>query len=414
MEKLKLGTKCVQNMDYEGALIEFNKVIFYDKNIPEVYAEKAEIYIKLCDFSSAIQQYKKALLIRNDDTWLFKMNQLYFMKGLTLIEEGYCNDALNLISTIETDDVKFTYLKALSYVRASNKDLAFVEIENCLAKDTNNVEVLILKGKLLWSIDKVDLGNDCFWAAHSIFPEHHEVIEFLSIQRPRAMEYYKKAVKFVFEGNKYLAMDNIQKGLELFHDMTRLLLLRAAIFRESRDYDQALSDLERASKFMFAEGLQNDVTVQIGLTYNDMGTSLFQKERYHEAMTILNEAITFMPTDPGIHINRGDTYRELKKFNLAQSDYHYAMDLGGSAKLIHPRLSLNHYALGAQCFNRQDYEGANIEFTRAIEFFDNNPEYYLNRARACMELGHYDTCYQDLKKSLELNPNCERSNALFQ
>ena len=414
MEKLKLGTKCVQNMDYEGALIEFNKVIFYDKNIPEVYAEKAEIYIKLCDFSSAIQQYKKALLIRNDDTWLFKMNQLYFMKGLTLIEEGYCNDALNLISTIETDDVKFTYLKALSYVRASNKDLAFVEIENCLAKDPNNVEVLILKGKLLWSIDKVDLGNDCFWAAHSIFPEHHEVIEFLSIQRPRAMEYYKKAVKFVFEGNKYLAMDNIQKGLELFHDMTRLLLLRAAIFRESRDYDQALSDLERASKFMFAEGLQNDVTVQIGLTYNDMGTSLFQKERYHEAMTILNEAITFMPTDPGIHINRGDTYRELKKFNLAQSDYHYAMDLGGSAKLIHPRLSLNHYALGAQCYNRQDYEGANIEFTRAIEFFDNNPEYYLNRARACMELGHYDTSYQDLKKSLELNPNCERSNALFQ
>ena len=131
-------------------------------------------------------------------------------------------------------------------------------------------------------------------------------------------------------------------------------------------------------------------------------------------MTILNEAITFMPTDPGIHINRGDTYRELKKFNLAQSDYHYAMDLGGSAKLIHPRLSLNHYALGAQCYNRQDYEGANIEFTRAIEFFDNNPEYYLNRARACMELGHYDTCYQDLKKSLELNPNCERSNALFQ
>ena len=43
--------------------------------------------------------------------------------------------------------------------------------------------------------------------------------------------------------------------------MTRILLLRAAIFRESKDYDQVLSDLERASKFMFAEGLQNDWTV---------------------------------------------------------------------------------------------------------------------------------------------------------
>ena len=91
-----------------------------------------------------------------------------------------------------------------------------------------------------------------------------------------------------------------------------------------------------------------------------------------------------MPTDSGIHLNRGDTYRELKRFNLALSDYHYALDLGGNPTLIKARLSLTHYALGAQCFNQQDYEGANIEFTRAIDFFSGNPEYYVNRARACM------------------------------
>ena len=75
------------------------------------------------------------------------------MKGLTLIEEGYCNDALNLVSQIPSDDVKFIYLRALAYVRASNKELAFQEIEKCLEIDPTNVEVLILKGKLLWSID---------------------------------------------------------------------------------------------------------------------------------------------------------------------------------------------------------------------------------------------------------------------
>lgn len=80
---------------------------------------------------------------------------------------------------------------------------------------------------------------------------------------------------------------------------------------------------------MYAEGLENDVTVQIGLTYNDMGTSLYQKGRHHEALTILNEALNFMPMDPGIHLNRGDTYRELKRHNLALSDYHYALDQGG-------------------------------------------------------------------------------------
>jgi tetratricopeptide (TPR) repeat protein len=109
------------------------------------------------------------------------MNALYFMKGLTMIEEGYCNDALNLVSSLQSEDVKFRYLNALACIRASNKDLAFVELDKCLKIDPNNIECLILKGKLLWSVDRIEDGNDCFWRAHNINPNHNEVIEFLSI-----------------------------------------------------------------------------------------------------------------------------------------------------------------------------------------------------------------------------------------
>lgn len=162
-------------------------MLFYDKSIPEVFVEKAEIYIKLCDFSSAITCFKQALHLKsaisesNQSDWRDRMNQLYFMKGLTLIEEGYCNDALNLVSSLDSEDVKFLYLRALAYIRASNKELAFAELEKCLSKDPSNIEVLILKGKLLWSIDRVEDGNTCFWQAHGIDPNHNEVIEFLSI-----------------------------------------------------------------------------------------------------------------------------------------------------------------------------------------------------------------------------------------
>lgn len=165
---------------------------------------------------------------------------------------------------------------------------------------------------------------------------------------------------------------------------------------------------------MYAENLENEVTMQIGLTYNDMGTSLFKKGRFQESLTILNESLNFMPTNSGIHLNRGDTYRELKRFNLALSDYHYALDLGGDQSLIHARLSLTHYALGAQCFNQQDYEGANIEFSRAIDFYSNNPEYYVNRARACMQTGSIDMAFADLKKTLDLDPSHEVASAMLQ
>lgn len=145
-----------------------------------------------------------------------------------------------------------------------------------------------------------------------------------------------------------------------------------------------------------------------------MGTSLFKKCRYSEALTILNEALNFMPSDAGIHLNRGDTYRQLKRYNLALSDYHYALDLGGDESLIKARLSLTHYALGAICFNQQDHEGANIEFSRAIDFFDGNPEYYINRARSCMQLGLIDVAYGDLKRCVELDPQHEVAASLLQ
>lgn len=173
--------------------------------------------------------------LKYKEDWENKLNQLYFLKGLALIEEGYCNDALNLVKTLQSDDIKFVYLRALAYIRAGNKFVAFEEIEKCLEQDPNNIEVLILKGKLLWSIDKVDEGNEQFWKSHSLNPDHHEVVEFLSIMKPKAEEKYQEAMKNIFKKNIDEAFENISQGLELFRDMTKLLLLRATLYRQKNE-----------------------------------------------------------------------------------------------------------------------------------------------------------------------------------
>ena len=53
-KKLNAAEQALEKDNLEEALIQFNKVLFFEKTIPDVYVEKAEIYIKLCDFSSAI------------------------------------------------------------------------------------------------------------------------------------------------------------------------------------------------------------------------------------------------------------------------------------------------------------------------------------------------------------------------
>ena len=232
--------------------------------------------------------------------------------------------------------------------------------------------------------------------------------------KPKAEAMYQQAMKNIFKKDLEAAFEDIRKGLDLFKDMTKLLLLRASLYRQQKDYENALNDLERASRFMFVDGLENEVKTQIGLTYNAMGSSLFAKGKYHDAVTIFNEALNFMDTDPGVYMNRGDAYRELKNFNLALSDYHYALDLGGDGPKIKIRLALAHYALGVNWFNEKDYEGAKIEFSRSIDYNPTVPEAFLNRAKAWIELGLIDSAYSDIEKTLELQPSHPTANAMIQ
>ena len=51
-------------------------------------------------------------------------------------------------------------------------------------------------------------------------------------------------------------MIHIRKGLECYHDMSKLLLLRASIYRKNKQFIDAIQDLEKASKFMHDEGVE--------------------------------------------------------------------------------------------------------------------------------------------------------------
>ena len=77
--------------------------------------------------------------------------------------------------------------------------------------------------------------------------------------RPKALAHYEKAINSLFEKDIEGALNEIKKGLDMYRDMTQLLVLRASIHRQNQDYNSALNDLERASKYMQAEGLEQEV-----------------------------------------------------------------------------------------------------------------------------------------------------------
>jgi len=88
------------------------------------------------------------------------------MNDFTLIEEGFIESGLD--SRIRWHKVHLS--ESAGLYQGCKKDLAFAELEKASKKDPNNIEVIILKGKLLWSIDQIDEDNEIFWLAHDLDP----------------------------------------------------------------------------------------------------------------------------------------------------------------------------------------------------------------------------------------------------
>eukprot|EP00347_Sterkiella_histriomuscorum_P006176 403353770 len=59
--------------------------------------------------------------------------------------------------------------------------------------------------------------------------------------------------------------------------------------------------------------------------------------------------------------------------------------------------------IGNQCYNQQNYDQAIDYYTKAIEINENNPTFFMNRARCYKMKKLFDKQYQDSLKSIELD-----------
>lgn len=398
----------------EKAILEYNRIIFLSPNTAEFYEERAQLYLKLSDIASAIANLRKSLKIKQSKDTQQLLKDLCFIKGLTLVDEGKVPSAMYFLEHNFNKDDQYHYLRALGFLSTEEKNLALKELELAIEFSPQTAtEALVLKGKILWSLDKKAEGNDAFWEAFNLNSAHPDVKEFVSIMRPMSNEWLDKATKAIFDNDLKLAMYCINKGLNVYRDSPKLLLLRASIHRKLEHFEEALDDLERASLHMNFENISEQVRTQIALTYNDIGQTLYKQGRHRDAITPFNEAINFLGGDSGLFINRGDCYRMRGMNEVALADYHHAVELGASPSVINPRLAIVHYSIALQLFNQTDYSGSSVECSRAVSYNPNVADYYVARAKAQINLGSPQNAYDDLQKAVSLNSTHEEANRLI-
>jgi tetratricopeptide (TPR) repeat protein len=335
-----------------------------------------------------------------------QLKELCFLKGLSMIEEGNASQALEYMEHGMAHGQEYNYLRALTFISIGERAMALKELEQCLGDLTSPLalEALILKTKILWALQREYEGNAAMWQAFKLNPQHTEVQEFLKIVKPKVEEWHSKAATAIFDQDYDKALYCITKGFEVWPDSSRLLLLRAFVYRQQGNFEGALTELEKATRNMDYEQVTAKLKEQIGLTYNDMGQRLYSQELYQEAITLFNEALTYIGSEAGCFINRGDCYRQLSQFDLAMADYNTAMEMDSGNKDLKMRLALLYYSRGYQLLYRNDPEGAIIELSRSIFYENSVADFYAQRATAYLRIQDTQKAFEDVKNALRLNP----------
>jgi len=84
---------------YQSCILFINKALGIHKDNVHYYVVRAEAYIRLCDFQSAILNYKKACLMApSNEEYYDRLAFLYYFQGQSLFDQKLYPEALESFS----------------------------------------------------------------------------------------------------------------------------------------------------------------------------------------------------------------------------------------------------------------------------------------------------------------------------
>jgi len=435
----------------EAALTCFSKAIFLEPDNAAHYKTRAEVYLTMCDFKSATSNFRKAVMLDNEDVSVrVSLARVLGAVGLARLLAGEHEAAVGILSeAIALDGFTASPFahRALARVALQQWTAALEDAQCALRVEAHSVDLLVLRGKLFWKLGRQREGNEDFKRAHELAPGHPEVRAFEQMMWEQAEQAYQGASGCLLQGDYEQAIELLTSALELNPGDVKVLVLRASAKRQARAFDGALEDLaeakeiycynqaqaqkEEAQKGSAAAAAADvaaaadddmevyehpEITRQRNLTWNDMAVGFFKQADFEGALTLFNQLIKSerevaslyegSAVDARFFVNRGDCYRAMGQAHLeaALEDYRKAHDLLPGNADVRTRMALVSHAKGTHLFNLGRFQDADVEFSSAIKHNPNVATFFVHRGNALYFQQKYDRAYQEYQHALRLDP----------
>ena len=352
--------KLLNQGKYQEALIQLDKE---NPKTLEVYAKEGSIYQSVRNYSKAIESYKNALDIKENNVVRGKLGNVYELSGLV-------NNAIKIYEgIIAKDSTNLLIVNSLGKLYISYSQLAKAEkiFRYLKKKDSLNPNYSYQLGNVLGLLDRPFEMGDNFLEAFRIDSLHMRSIF-------RLAKFYKDIE------DKDSTMLYIDRGLRIDKNNLNFNQLKANALYTYKDYRGAIEHLERLDSLNF-------VSARI---YEMLGMSYSKLDKNKLALDYFDRAVIQDPKNSTLLYRKALAHYNLKDNNKT------LMYLMKSIYLEHPDVYRQYYLLGVM--NKE-----NGEPKMAIENFKKSYRNNSKNYKSLFELALLSySYYKDKKIAFEL------------
>ncbi|KAM8934270.1 tetratricopeptide repeat protein 16 [Pelodytes ibericus] len=399
LEHYECGVKLMSQENWEKSVVSFSKAINLDPEKVDLYVKRAEAFLQLCDFQSALLNLQKACSIagpRNEYTE--RLAFTYYLQGQSLFEQECYMEALEcftMASKLQPMNSQY-HMPSISCLAALGQhQKCLLLVTKKLEQEERNPDLYVARARLYDHLQKSTLSYKDIQMALSLKPHHTEAQALKEKCIERAERAKVKAVHYAVLGKLQDALSKICIAIENNPSSADYHIFRGTVYKRLKDFSAAVDDFVMAMQLCNAdieEGsprmeIHSEAEKQLVLTYNDFAVHCYMKGFYQEGAQLLNKALKAERNKKELYVNRGDCFFQLGEISFALADYEQAFELDANDWCVRTRIAKLLDEMGLQANQIRQYQQAEHHFSEAIKKQPWLSQLYLHRARArrCLE-----------------------------
>ncbi|XP_048821978.1 tetratricopeptide repeat protein 16 isoform X3 [Lagopus muta] len=374
----------------------------------ELYEQRAEAFLQLCDFQSAKLNLMKVLALApaQEQHCLARLALVLDLQGQSLLDQELYSEALKAF--IQASELqphcRVFYQRSIVCLAALGEFPGFLRMLNReLEEDVRNPDMYVLRA-FYKRFGQLALCHQDIQRALKLEPQHRAAQALWQRLLRQGQEAKAQAVLKAMCGDLRGALYEISFAIESDPSAAEFFTLRGTLLRQLKNFSAAIKDLVRARELSTVGSPEaREAQRQLVLTYNDCAVHCYALGQLDEAVKLLGEALQNERTEQGLYTNRGDCFFRLGELTYAMVDYQQALELSPGNRAVQGRVAAVLHEKGWQDVAARRFLQAEACFSMAIEHDPQEALHYLCRAVAKRCLGKVESSKEDVALSLWLS-----------